>query len=104
MHDPQAIFKAIADPTRRAIIGLLSRQDMTVNEVAAHFDMTRPAVTKHLAILRSGEIITVEARGRERINSLRPEALMTVADWAETYSRVWDKRLSNLKTAVEDNI
>ncbi len=101
MRDIQTTFRAIADPTRRAIIGLLSERDMSVNDVASHFNMTRPAITKHLGILRAGKIIQVKPRGRERINSLRPEALMSVADWLQTYSQFWDEKLDKLKTAVE---
>jgi len=101
--DTQNVFRAISDPTRRSIIGLLANNDMTVNEIAECFDMSRPGIAKHLGILQDGELITVQARGRERINSLRPGSLKVVADWAAYYSRFWDDKLSNLKNAVESD-
>ena len=97
----QAVFRALADPTRRAIIGMLTEQSMSVNEIAANFEMSRPAITKHLGILKDGDLITVKANGRERINSLRPQGLKTVAEWVAQYSQFWDKKLDNLKTAIE---
>jgi len=100
-NDTQHIFRAISDPTRRAIIGLLAGNDMTVNQIAERFEMSRPGIAKHLGILQEGNLITVEPRGRERVNSLRPESLKIVADWAAYYSRFWDEKLSNLKNAVE---
>jgi DNA-binding transcriptional ArsR family regulator len=63
--------------------------------------MTRPAVAKHLAILREGRLITVEAVGRERINKLNPAALKTVQDWLNYFDRFWDDRLEKLKQVVE---
>jgi len=74
---------------------------MTVNEIAEHFEMSRPGIAKHLGILQEGDLITVKPRGRERINSLQPQTLKVVADWAAYYSRFWDEKLSNLKHAVE---
>ena len=59
----QAIFSALSDPTRREIIGLLAQKSLSVNEISSHFDMTRPAVAKHLKILQRGNIISVKAIG-----------------------------------------
>ena len=97
----QATFKALADPTRRTIIGMLAEQSLSVNDIAENFDMSRPAIAKHLGILRDGDIITVKIQGRERINSLRPRTLKSVADWVAQYSRFWDEKLDNLKQAIE---
>jgi len=102
MQDQQPIFRAIADPTRRAIIAMLSEREMTVSDITANFDMSRPAVTKHLGILRAGQLVDVKARGRARIHSLRPEALKTVSDWVATYSQLWDARLQTLKAVIEE--
>ncbi len=97
----QPVFRAISDPTRREIIAMLAGQDMSVGEVAGHFDITRAGVAKHLNILREGGLITVTQKGRERINALRPETLKSIADWLEFYSHFWDDKLEKLKTAVE---
>ncbi|PHR92117.1 MAG: transcriptional regulator [Robiginitomaculum sp.] len=97
----QAVFRALADPTRRTIIGLLADRSLTVTQVASHFDMSRPAVAKHLGILQDGDIICVKAQGRERVNSLQPMALKSVSDWLSHYNHFWDEKLSNLKSAIE---
>ncbi|PCI59236.1 MAG: transcriptional regulator [Kordiimonadales bacterium] len=101
MQDIQPTFRAIADPTRRAIIGMLADKEMTVGDVASHFDMTRPAVAKHLGILREGGLVTVRAEGRERVHTLDPHALRPVEQWIEHFSHFWDTKLSALKTAIE---
>ncbi len=97
----QARFRALADPTRRDILILLSDHDMTIAEVAAHFDITRAAVKKHLTILEHGALIDVRPRGRERINRIQPEGLRPVLDWLGYFDRFWDDRLNALKTAIE---
>ena len=97
----QPVFRALADPTRRAIISMLAGGARPIADIAAEFDMTRPAVAKHLAILKEGGIVAVEPRGRERINRLNPAALKTAADWLNHFDRFWDERLAKLKEAVE---
>jgi len=98
----QSVFRALADPTRRNIIGLLAERSLSVNQVAANFDMTRPAIAKHLKILQDSDIITVKISGRERINSLRPNSLKTVENWLSHYSHFWDEKLAKLKSAIEN--
>ena len=98
----QPVFRALADPTRRAIISMLANGGRPIAEIAAEFDMTRPAVAKHLAILREGGLIAVEPKGRERINRLNPAALKTAADWINHFDQFWDDRLAKLKQVVED--
>ncbi len=100
-HQDQPVFRALADPTRRAIIAMLSDGPRPIADIAAEFDMTRPAIAKHLAILKEGGVISVEAQGRERINRLNPQALKTAADWLNTFDRFWDDRLAALKSLVE---
>ncbi|WP_375203870.1 ArsR/SmtB family transcription factor [Hyphococcus sp.] len=100
--DPaQPVFRALADPTRRAIISMLSDGPRPIADIASEFDMTRPAIAKHLAILKEGGVISVETKGRERINRLNPQALKTAADWLNVFDRFWDDRLAKLKTVVE---
>ena len=95
------VFRALADPTRRSILLMLADGDRTVGEVASRFDMTRPAVAKHLKVLGDVGLVTVEARGRERINRLNPEPLAQVAQWVARFGVFWDARLAALKTEVE---
>lgn len=99
----QPVFRAIADPTRRAILGHLSQRNMSIGEIADHFEMTRPAVRKHLTVLEEGDLIEVVARGRERINCLKAENLKPASDWMNEFSRFWDEKLANLISAVESN-
>ncbi|MEM6659332.1 MAG: metalloregulator ArsR/SmtB family transcription factor [Pseudomonadota bacterium] len=97
----QNAFRALADPTRRNIVQMLASQDMTIGELTQRFDMTRAAVKKHLTVLSDGGLITVEARGRERINRLEPKGMAPVLDWLSYFDRFWDDRLAALKSAVE---
>lgn len=101
--DLQPVFRALADPTRRDILMLLSQQDMTIAEVAAKFEISRGAVKKHLLILEEGSLLSVESRGRERVNRLEADALRPVIDWVSYFNGFWDQRLDALKQAVETN-
>jgi len=97
----QPVFRALADPTRRRILRDLARQPASIADVASRFEISRPAVVKHLAILREGNLIAVTPRGRERINVLNPEALRSAADWLNFFDAFWDDKLAKLKLAVE---
>lgn len=99
--DPIPGFRALADPTRRAILHLLTSESLTIAEVSQNFDMTRPAVKKHLAILADADLITVEARGRERLNTLNLNGFQQVTDWLSYFDQFWDARLSDLKASLE---
>ena len=99
--DIHTTFKALGDPTRCRIVSMLSRNAMTIGEVADHFDMTRAAVKKHLTVLEAGCIISVQTSGRERINRLNPDGLRSAADWIAHFSHFWDDKLAALKTAIE---
>jgi len=102
MHpDTQSAFRALADPTRRDILQILARGDRTIAEVADRFEMTRPAIKKHLTILAQGRLIDVVPRGRERINKLRNNGLFPVLHWLSELDAAWDDRLSALKSAIE---
>ncbi|NOC45104.1 MULTISPECIES: helix-turn-helix transcriptional regulator [unclassified Ruegeria] len=100
-NQTQNAFRALADPTRRNIVRLLSSQDMTIGQLTDRFDITRAAVKKHLTILSDGGLITVEARGRERINRLEPQGMAPVLDWLSYFDQFWDDRLNSLKEAIE---
>lgn len=97
----QLVFRAIADPTRRSIMSMLADGEQSLGAIASNYEMTRPAVTKHLKILEQGGLIRVRAHGRERLHALQPEALKTVSDWLSFFNQFWDEKLENLKQAVE---
>ncbi len=98
----QGAFRGLADPTRRDILMLLSRQDMTIGDVAGRYDITRAAVKKHLIILQEGNLISVHPSGRERINRLNPPGLKPAADWLGYFDAFWDDRLQALQKAVDE--
>ena len=92
-----ATFAALADPTRRAIIARLATGETTVSDLAEPFDMSGPAISKHLKVLENAGLIT---RGREaqwRPCRIEPKALKTVDDWLERYRQFWEERLDRLE-------
>ena len=100
----QGAFRALADPTRRAILLHLSQEEMTIADLSGRFDMTRAAVKKHLTVLSDGGLITVKTRGRERINTINPEGMAPVLDWLSYFDAFWNDRLDALKTAIEEDL
>jgi DNA-binding transcriptional ArsR family regulator len=90
------VFQAIADPNRRAILSLLAQQRLTLNGVADHFLISRPAVSKHIKILAECGLVKVSRQGRERYCEARPEKLADVSDWIEAYRKLWEQRLDRL--------
>jgi|SRR5687768_9735225 DNA-binding transcriptional ArsR family regulator len=90
------IFHAIADPNRRAIISLLANQRLTVNAVAEHFPISRPAVSRHIKILKESGLVIVRKQGRERYCEVRLDRLNEVAEWVEQSRKVWNQRLDRL--------
>ena len=100
--DPQEGFRALSDPTRRAILIHLSQHDMSIGDVVAEFDVTRGAIKKHLLILEQGDLISVRTQGRERINHLELHGMKAVRDWFAYFDQFWDERLGALKQAIEN--
>jgi DNA-binding transcriptional ArsR family regulator len=93
----QEVFGAISHPARRRMLDLLSESDCSVNRIAEHFQMSRPAVSQHLRILLDAGLVAEERQGRERRYRLVPARLGTVRDWLARYERFWDDRLQRLK-------
>ncbi len=98
----QPAFRALADPTRRAILRRLTDRNMTIGEVASGFDMTRAAVKKHLTVLSDGGLITMTPRGREVVTQFDPTGFAPVRDWLSFFDHFWDDRLAALKAAIEE--
>ncbi|HTR51095.1 MAG TPA: metalloregulator ArsR/SmtB family transcription factor [Kofleriaceae bacterium] len=98
-HD---VFRAIADPTRRAILDRLRAGPTPVNELAADFEQTRPAISKHLRVLRASRLVTEARVGRERLYSLDPAPLAKALAWLEGYRAFWQRNLDHLKRYLED--
>ncbi len=91
------VFQAIADPVRRDIIGLLAHKSMTVNTVADNFDISRPAVSKHIRILTECGIVQINQKGRERFCEIQPKELAPVSDWIDQYRQLWEDKLDSFE-------
>lgn len=97
------VFQAIADPTRREIIQLVARQSLTQNAVADHFDISRPAVSKHIRILTECGLIEIRQQGRERYCEAKLEQLNQVSAWVEQYRQFWMGKLDALGKFLEED-
>lgn len=91
------VFQAIADPTRRQIIELLASGSMNLNAVAENFEISRPAISKHIKILTECGLITIRQQGRERFCDAQFDQLREVTEWTSYYNKLWDKKLNALQ-------
>jgi len=97
----EATFQALADPTRRAVLDLLRRGSQPAGQIAQAFPVSRPAISKHLRLLRRAHLVHEHREGRNRVYQLNPEPLRAVDSWIEQYRTFWTVSLNNLKTFVE---
>jgi DNA-binding transcriptional ArsR family regulator len=95
------VYRAIVDPTRRAILDRLRAGPAPVNALAADFQQSRPAISKHLRVLREARLVTERRSGRERVYQLEPRPLQQVAGWLEGHRAFWQVNLQNLKHYLE---
>lgn len=97
----EATFQALADPTRRAVLDLLRRGGQPAGQIAEAFPLSRPAISKHLKLLRSAHLVREHREGRRRVYQLNPEPLRAVDSWLQQYRSFWSASLASLKTFVE---
>jgi DNA-binding transcriptional ArsR family regulator len=97
------VFKAIADSTRREILGLLRGGRHTVNQIAGNFRISRPAISKHLHLLRRAGLVITRKKGTASICELNGKPLRAVNHWLRDYEAFWDESLRNLRRYVEEN-
>lgn len=102
MEARRDVFQAIADPTRREIINLIAAESLTLNSVAENFDISRPAISKHIKILTECGLIVIRQEGRERYCDAQLHKLKEVASWTEKYSRFWDQKLNALQQFLKN--
>jgi DNA-binding transcriptional ArsR family regulator len=95
------VFQAIADPTRRAILLLVTTQSMTAGAIASNFDTARPTVSKHLQILTECELLTQEHNGREIHYQINVNKMKIVADFLEPFRQMWEDRFNTLETVMK---
>lgn len=96
------VFQAIADPTRRAILLLLTSQSMTAGAIAANFDTARPTVSKHLQILTECELLKPAQNGREIYYQLNPKKMKDIAEFIEPFRKMWDDRFNRLEEVMKN--
>jgi DNA-binding transcriptional ArsR family regulator len=90
------VFAAVGDPTRRRVLDMLSRGELAANAIAAPFRISRPAVSRHLTVLRKAGLVSVHRRGREQIYQLRAQPLQGLSDWVEHYRAFWNEKMTAL--------
>jgi DNA-binding transcriptional ArsR family regulator len=100
-YSPEATFQALADPTRRAVLDLLRRGSQPAGQIAEAFPISRPAISKHLRLLRRAHLVREHREGRHRVYQLNPEPLRAVDSWIEQYRSFWAANLNHLKAFVE---
>lgn len=96
------VFQAIADPTRRAILLLVSTQSMTAGTIASNFNTARPTVSKHLQILTECELLTQEQNGREIFYHINAKKMKDVADFIEPFRQMWDDKFNKLEALMKN--
>src|SRR6187431_2118702 len=93
-------LEAVADPTRRRIVEMLARRDRTVGEIVEEFDMSAPAISQHLKVLRDSGLVTSRVEGQSRIQSLNPAGLQEIQAWLVSTMNYWNQRLDALEHAL----
>ena len=95
------IFSALADSNRRNMLVILAGESRNVNNIAEHFKISRPAVSRHLKILRKSKLVSVKKEGRERYFSINPKPMNEVFNWLKFYEKFWNEKLVSLKQYLE---
>jgi DNA-binding transcriptional ArsR family regulator len=95
------VFQAIADPTRRAILTILTLHAMTPNAIATHFETSRQAVSKHIKVLAECNLVTQQQRGREIFYHFNPKAMKEVNDWLEPFRQMWEDRFDRIDQILD---
>ena len=95
------VFQAMADPVRRDIIELLSSEILTVSEVADHFEISRPAISKHLKILEECGIVSINQKGRMRYCIIQPKNLIPAFLWIDQYRNLWEERIDSFENYLK---
>jgi len=96
------VFQAIADPTRREIINMIAHQSLHLNSVAEKFDISRPAISKHIKILTECGLITIKQQGRHRYCEAKLDKLNEVSGWVEQYRKFWTQKLDALEIYLDE--
>jgi DNA-binding transcriptional ArsR family regulator len=95
------VFSALADSNRRNMLVMLAGESKNVKDIAEHFKISRPAISRHLRILKRSNLVNVKKHGRERYFSFNPKPMNEVFDWLKFYEKFWDEKLDSLKHYLE---
>lgn len=95
-------FQAVADPTRRAILTLVAERERSVSELVGHFDISQPAISQHLKILRAAGIVECRKDGRQRLYRVDVERLKRIRDWVAQFEAYWDTKLGALEDYLKE--
>jgi len=98
------VFQVIADPSRRQILMMLSKESRTINSLAENFDMSRPAVSKHINIMHNAGFISITDRGRERHCALKQDGFDRLHEWLNYFDQFWSSKLKNLEALLNKRI
>ena len=96
------VFQVIADPSRRQMMHMLSKDSMTINALAENFDMSRPAVSKHIKIMYGAGFISIKDIGRERYCTLKQDGFDELQDFINYFDKFWDSKLKKLETLLNN--
>ena len=96
------LFRALADPTRRAVFERLSGGEMSVTELKAGFDVSQPAISQHLAALKGAGLVSERREGRHAYYRSEPKGLAPLAEWVQRYKVAWPERIEKLKQVLKD--
>lgn len=94
------VFQVIGDPSRRQMLRLLSKDSLTINSLAENFDMSRPAVSKHIKILEGAGFISIRDIGRERYCTLKQDGFDELQEWISHFDKFWSSKLKKLETLL----
>ncbi|MEO6315735.1 MAG: metalloregulator ArsR/SmtB family transcription factor [Chitinophagaceae bacterium] len=97
-------FQVIGDPSRRKMLMLLSTESLSINSLADNFEMSRPAVSKHIKILQGAGFITITDKGRERYCTLRKDGFEEIQHWLAYFDKFWASKLKNLEKLLNNRI
>jgi DNA-binding transcriptional ArsR family regulator len=101
--DPAGVaLRALVEPRRRSILRLVSHDELSAGEIASAFDVTRPAVSQHLTVLKDAGLLTERREGTRRLYRARPEGLEPLVDWMGHYGTFWRERFANLRTVLKE--
>ena len=98
------VFQVIGDPSRRQMLMLLSKDSLTINNLADNFDMSRPAVSKHVKILYNAGFISIKDMGRERYCTLKKDGFDELQNWIKYFDQFWNSKLKNLENLLNSKL